>query len=270
LIAMVMTAVIIVIMIILHFIVNIMKGIFNFIKSKVFPVEKAPVEAKAGPPSEGKGKGAEAKSAKEGLPSEDGKRKIKINEEGRCEVCASLCDDIRKKYGSVITPESEGKIKAIESDPILSDAQKIEKLKPIEQELADLIKQRTKDLSKDPQTGKENRKSIDEAEAIVQAEQEGLVQKAERPDLSKGDPNLDFKVKGPPPYKWADVKTPVNRGNLTTQAEGIGEKIVLQKAGAGDVLHVIDLKNIPIAEKASFKANVIKAAGSPNGIVFIN
>ena len=277
LIALAMTAVIIVIMMILHFIANVMKGVYNFVKGKVFGIEPAPVEGKGTAPGEGKGKsgpeegkGAEAKSAKEGLPSEDGQRKIKINEEGKCEVCASPCAEIQKKYANEMTPELEAKIKAIENDTTLSDVQKIEKLKPIEQELVKLNKQRIENLSKDPQTGTENAKSIGEAEAIIQAENEGLVNKAKRPDLKKGDPNLDFKIEGPPPYKWADVKTPVNRGNLASQAEGIGNKTVLQKAGASDVLHVIDLKNIPAAEKPTFKADVIKAAGSPDGIVFIN
>jgi hypothetical protein len=101
---------------------------------------------------------------------------------------------------------------------------------------------RIEELSKDPQTGEKNKKSIEEAEAIVHAEKEGLVQNSRRPNLKNGEPNLDFKVDGPPPFKYADVKTPVNRGNLVAQAEGIGKKIVLQKAGASDVLHVIDLK----------------------------
>lgn len=47
LIAMAMAAAIVVIMLILHFIANIMKGIFNFVKGKVFGIEKAPVEVKS-------------------------------------------------------------------------------------------------------------------------------------------------------------------------------------------------------------------------------
>lgn len=45
---------------------------------------------------------------------------------------------------------------------------------------------------------------------------------------------------------------------------------VLQKVGADDVLHVVDLKNIPTTEKATFMNDVIQSAGSPTGIVFIN
>lgn len=145
LIALIMTGAIMLIMLLLHFIANVMKGIYNFVKGKVFPAETAPVEGKGGAP-EGKGKGgpeegkaAEGKAGKE-VPTEDGKRKIKV-EEGKCKVCFSPCDDIRKKYEGTITPEIEAKIKAIESDAKLSDAQKLDKLKPIEQELADLAKQ---------------------------------------------------------------------------------------------------------------------------------
>jgi hypothetical protein len=64
LIAMAMTAVIMLIMLILHFIANIMKGIFNFIKGKVFGVEKGPIETKA-PTEEIKSPTEEVKSPKE-------------------------------------------------------------------------------------------------------------------------------------------------------------------------------------------------------------
>ena len=70
---------------------------------------------------------------------------------------------------------------------------------------------------------------------------------------------MDFKIDGPPPFEFADVKTPVNRGNLTSQAEGIGKKITLQKAGAKDVLHIVDLKNLPSTEKPIFKQQVLQA-----------
>jgi hypothetical protein len=143
-IALAMTAVIIVIMLILHFLANVIKGVYNFVKGKVFGIETAPVEGKGsgggegkGGPDEGKGSGADAKGPKEGMPSEDGQRKLRINEEGKCEVCASPCDDIRKKYASVITPDAEARIKAIEQDAALTEAQKEAKLKPIEQELAE-------------------------------------------------------------------------------------------------------------------------------------
>src|SRR6516162_4128661 len=143
LIAMAMTAVIVIIILILNFIANVMKGIYNFVKGKVMRVEAPAVEGRGS--GEGKGKGEDIKPADtkgEGLPSEDGKRKIKIDQNGKCEVCASPCDDIRKRYGPVIGPGDETKIKAIEDNGALSDAQKEVELRPIEQELADRFRQR--------------------------------------------------------------------------------------------------------------------------------
>lgn len=64
-------------------------------------------------------------------------------------------------------------------------------------------------LSRDPQNGKINPKSISEAAIITQAEEAGLVNNPRRPDVSRGEPNLDFAVDGPEPYKYCDVKTPV-------------------------------------------------------------
>ena len=58
--------------------------------------------------------------------------------------------------------------------------------------------------------------------------------------------------------------------NLAEQAKGIGRKTFLQKGNAADVLHIVDLKNIPHTEKAAFKSNVIDGAGLSTGIVFIN
>lgn len=159
LIAMAMTAVIMIIMLILHFMANVVKGIYNFIKGKVFPVEAKPVEVKGSGPEgkggegKGEGKGEEGKSAAgEGkgskeIPSEDGKRKVRINEEGKCEVCASPCDKIRERYKAVMTPELEAKIKAIEGDGKLTDPQKAEKLKPVEQELSNLNNKTGRDIT---------------------------------------------------------------------------------------------------------------------------
>lgn len=146
LIALAMTAVIMIIMLILHFIANLMKGVFNFVKGKVFPVETAPVEGKGVAPADTEPAPKDAKAAdpgkgpKEGLPSEDKQRRIRMNEEGRCEICASPCEEIRKKYRVVMTPEIEAKIKLIEENKALTELQQEEALKPIDQELADLFK----------------------------------------------------------------------------------------------------------------------------------
>ena len=143
------------------------------------PAEAKPIS------EEGKKSSAELKNAKDGLPSEDGKRRIKIDDEGKCEVCASPCEEIRKKYASQITPEIAAEIGAIEKNSELSDSQKIERLKPIEQKLAKL---RFDELSNHPQTKSINTKSIDEAKAILQAEDQALVKNPRRPNLKKENP----------------------------------------------------------------------------------
>ena len=136
-----MAIVAVIIELIIHFIANVVKSIFNFVRGKIFKVGELKGEVpKETPKGEGKGKGddvtpADAKGQE--IPSEDGKRKLKIDEKGKCEVCASPCDDIRERYDLDITSEIEAKIRAIEDDPKLSDLEKDEKLKPIEQELAD-------------------------------------------------------------------------------------------------------------------------------------
>ena len=112
LIALAMTAAIIVVMLILHFIANVMKGVYNFVKGKVFGVEPTPVEGKATAP--GEGKGAKSKTEKPESPSRDlgtqdgkkvlaeeptadGKHQVKVTEEGiRCcsPSCPFLIEDI--------------------------------------------------------------------------------------------------------------------------------------------------------------------------------
>jgi hypothetical protein len=138
-------------MILLHFLANLAKGIYNFIKGKIFPVEPAPVEARPGS-TEGRGRGApeegrgtpeegkagEAKGPRE-VPSEDGQRRLRMNEEGRCEVCASPCQEVRDKYRKVMTSEIDAEIGRIEGQG-LTEAQQLEALKPIEQRLARLTK----------------------------------------------------------------------------------------------------------------------------------
>lgn len=115
-------------------------------------------------------------------------------------------------------------------------------------------------------------KAEKEAEAILQAENEGLVNDPKRPSKSSGEPDLDFKIDGPEPYKYCDVKTPVDPKYrpLSKQAAEVGENITAQKGGSKDVLHIVDMKNVPAADKVSFKANVLKSAGSSDGIEFIN
>lgn len=70
--------------------------------------------------------------------------------------------------------------------------------------------ERFNELSTNPQTGKINEDSMDEAKSILQAEAEVLVQNARRPNLKNGDADFDFKVDGPFPYTYADIKSPIN------------------------------------------------------------
>jgi hypothetical protein len=130
-------------------------------------------------------------------------------------------------------------------------------------------------LARDPQTGEMNPKSISEAESIMQAEDKKIVIDAERPNLTKGEPNLDFKIKGPEPYRYCDVKTPIEPGrfpktSITDQAGKIARNIKTQKAGSSDVLHIVDLKNVPSADRAVFKAEVLNRLDSEQGVQFIN
>ena len=141
-IALAMTAVIIVVMLILHFIANVIKGIYNFVKGKVFRVETTPVE----------GKGPEGKTSKAGetpklegeIASRDGQRSIKVTEKGKIWICASPCEELRLKYEAQIkeNPKLNDRIKALEegySD--LSPGQKAARdaqIRQLEQELADI------------------------------------------------------------------------------------------------------------------------------------
>lgn len=131
-------------------------------------------------------------------------------------------------------------------------------------------KSRIDQLKTDPQRGVITEKSIDEATAILQAESAGLVKNPRRPSDLRNQPNLDFITDGPGPYRYADIKTPANFGDLDIMAIKIGRKSVLQKGGTDSVLHIIDLKNIPSAQKARFQQNVIKESKGSAGFEFIN
>ena len=113
-IALIMAGAIILIMLILHFIANVMKGIYNFVKGKVFGIETAPVEGKGSSPGEGKGSKGGLEEGKDTKPktddpaakdlgtqngkkvlaekgTADGKHEVKVTEEGiRC--CSDLCE----------------------------------------------------------------------------------------------------------------------------------------------------------------------------------
>jgi hypothetical protein len=140
----------------------------------------------------------------------------------------------------------------------------------IESEETAKLEKRKQDLAKDPQTGKPNPKSRSEAESILQAEREGVttvtgeqVKNARRPDLSKGEPNLDFVVDG----GYVDVKTPVNPDYrpLSTQASEIAAKA---NNYPPDVTTVVDLRNLSGTQKADFM-QALDAAGADNSKIRI-
>jgi len=85
----------------------------------------------------------------------------------------------------------------------------------------------------------------------VQAEKENLVIYARRP--KKGEPNLDFVIDGPGPYKYVDVKNPKDQRKFDKKpnsndnaAESMGKKITMQK---GTVLTIIRGQNSSILQK---------------------
>lgn len=114
LIALAITAVIMLLAVLLPAIYGLMKGVYNFIKGKVFGVKVPPVEAKGTGPGEGKGakggpeEGKDTKPKTDGPAAKDlgtqngkkvlaekgtadGKHKVKVTEEGiRC--CSDLCE----------------------------------------------------------------------------------------------------------------------------------------------------------------------------------
>lgn len=140
--------------------------------------------------------------------------------------------------------------------------------------------ERFEKLSINPETDFIDRKSINEAKTILQSDQENLITKARRPNLNKGEPNLDFVVDGPGSYKYVDVKNPIDPRkfppakekpeSFNKMAKRIGEKITKQKGGSDKVLHIVDLEQIPSEIKENITKKIIEGAGSPKDIKFIN
>jgi hypothetical protein len=125
------------------------------------------------------------------------------------------------------------------------------------------------ELAKDPQLiGKEHEitpKSKEEAGSIIQAEKEGLVSGAVRPNLQAGDPNYDYKTEGP--RRFADIKVP--RNATVEDAVRLGEKSALQRGNDDDVTLVVNLMRLRPENRAAYAEAYQEAAGG-NGVVFIN
>lgn len=140
--------------------------------------------------------------------------------------------------------------------------------------------ERFEKLSTNPETDFIDRKSINEAKTILQSEQENLVINARRPNLKKGEPNLDFVVDGPGSYQYVDVKNPIDPRKFPPAKKKpesfnkigrrIGEKITKQKGGSDRVLHIVDLEQIPSEVKENITKKIIEGAGSSKDIKFIN
>lgn len=141
---------------------------------------------------------------------------------------------------------------------------------------------RFEQLSTNPETDRIDQKSINEAKTIFQAEKENLVINARRPNLNKGEPNLDFVVDGPEPFRNVDVKNPIDPKefppakkkpeSIGKLGKRMGNKIIEQKEKNGyeNVLHIVDLKKMPAELKEKLKNVIIETAGSSEGITFIN
>ena len=118
--------------------------------------------------------------------------------------------------------------------------------------------------------------SIDETLAILEAEGQGIVNNAVRPEKSKVD--ADFEIEGPGPYDVADIKTPIDWGkgneDLKAAAESMGGKIVDQRLRMQDLgktpLHIVDLRKLPPNEKIDYKQNVINTIGHSKDLIFLH
>lgn len=147
-------------------------------------------------------------------------------------------------------------------------------------------------LAKDPsaRTKVYHKTTVDEARAALQAEIMGLIENVERiPQPYCKQVDLDFRISGPAPFSHLDIKHPVGtvilkkQGRnikLSTMASDLGESISNQKKrfcgleqgprSSKNVLHIVDLCYVPTNEKQIVKDFCVKAAGSSEGILFIN
>ena len=156
-----------------------------------------------------------------------------------------------------------------------------------------------RECSINPQTGKQDHKSVLETRAVLQAKRKGLLTDVSRPKNPKVD--LDFEVKGLGRYEnitHIDVKTPASLQALQGQGikpsgpktyskmgESMGSKLIKQKArfcgleggpsGPQNVLHIIDFRNIPTyTNKSTIATHLLEAAeragNTTENILFLN
>ncbi len=73
------------------------------------------------------------------------------------------------------------------------------------------------------------KKAQEEATSILKAENKSFIENPRRPKKSLGEPDLDFKIDRPPPYKWADIKSPVD-SKFRNTSKGDRKKYSLSKS----------------------------------------
>jgi hypothetical protein len=202
LIALAMAAAIIVLILILNFLANVAKGVYSFIRGKVFNIEPTPVEGKGGTPGpEGKGTDVDPGKADLGFengkrvtaeePTADGKHKIKITEDGECLYCTN-CGSLIKEYAIELNDPKNAriladldaadqitnpKLKARRMAQIEADLEKVRQAnpQPVDPKLA--RQARIQLLARDPaHGGKVTPGSLREAEVAVSLEEGGKVQ----------------------------------------------------------------------------------------------
>ena len=155
LIALAMAAVITVIMLLLHFIAQVAKGIYNFIKGKIFGIEAAPVEGGVKPEGaetkgkapEGGGEEPETIGGKRVLgetKTADGHHELKLTEDGRCIHCSPGCGDLEAKYPEEIKQTGlQEKLNDLKPKEASDPSSVLDQLKDLETTLA---KQRAENL----------------------------------------------------------------------------------------------------------------------------
>jgi len=151
---------------------------------------------------------------------------------------------------------------------------------------------RFKALSQDPHAKRKvyHKKTVDEARSAIQAESEGIIKDAQRiPKPYCNLVDLDFAISGPFPYTHLDFKHPVGSAILKKQnspftleemAYNMGESILKQKERfcglehgpetRENTLHIVDLCYVSKNEKQIVIEFCIRAAGSSDGIKFLN
>jgi hypothetical protein len=174
---------------------------------------------------------------------------------------------------------SQTQLEIARRTPMIDMDKEYQKFLLIKHPETECSQERFKALSSDPQRKMIDESSIKEAIIILEAEGRGIVEEAERPDLSKGEPNLDFKVKGLGKYKYVDVKKPRNfgRGNqdLDSAARRMGHKIYKQKEQSkfgilrDEVLHIVNLELLDPGQQPDYQKNIF-IPHSSEGITIID